>query len=263
MLYKKIPPTQALQPFVECYFIWESGKINQPLYVESPPNGYAAMVFHYKDSCIYSSGRAPRSFIAGQATKSYSMQVIGQIGMIGIVLKPSAFTSLFNISMNLFTDSREDLELILGNEATEIMERIIEAKSGEDRVQILENYLIEKLKNKIYNPDFIDHAVSHIIKNKGRVLFKDLVGNYTIGQRHFQRKFFEKVGVGPKQYLRLKRISYICNLIQSNKKIDWQDLIYEGGFYDQSHFIKEFNDFLGTKPSYYIKNNRELTFYLE
>ena len=41
-----------------------------------------------------------------------------------------------------------------------------------------------------------------------------------------------------------------------NKKseIVWTDIVYETGYADQSHFIKEFQEFCGFNPSKYIKN---------
>ena len=40
-------------------------------------------------------------------------------------------------------------------------------------------------------------------------------------------------------------------------KIDWGDLVYRFGYYDQPHFIKEFTGFLGHSPEEYreIKKN--------
>ena len=38
MFYQKFQPSSLLQPFVECYFVWENNlATDQPIMVESPP----------------------------------------------------------------------------------------------------------------------------------------------------------------------------------------------------------------------------------
>lgn len=36
------------------------------------------------------------------------------------------------------------------------------------------------------------------------------------------------------------------------------DMVHQGGYYDQAHFIKDFCAFSGKKPTEYIKNSRDL-----
>ena len=79
-------------------------------------------------------------------------------------------------------------------------------------------------------------------------------------RRQFERQFLNKVGVSPKYYARVRRIGYLCSLMALKKWNidDWHELIYQAGYYDQSHFIKEFTAFTGKSPSFYLKNNIEL-----
>ena len=42
------------------------------------------------------------------------------------------------------------------------------------------------------------------------------------------------------------------------KDIDWHDIIYYGGYFDQSHFIKDFLKYVGRNPSDYYRSNIEL-----
>ncbi|CAN5124377.1 helix-turn-helix domain-containing protein [soil metagenome] len=258
MLYQKIKPHPALQPFVECYFLWESNVLHFPLQVESPPNGFAAMVFNFGDTYTYETGPAPRSFITGQATHNYTMELKGKIGMAGIVFKPASFTSLFGIPMVHFTNIREDVNLVLGNDLDYLQDKITEAECNSIRINIIEEFLLKKLKKSRLKLDKIDQAVELILEKNGVISVKDLLEEFPICSRQFQRKFLSKVGVSPKYYLRIKRLGFLCHLIISRQKIDWQDLIYEAGFYDQSHFIKDFIEFIGKNPSAYVRENKEL-----
>jgi AraC-like DNA-binding protein len=258
MLYQKIKPHPALQSYVECYFLWESDFLPTPLQVESPPNGFAAMVFNYGDTYTYETGPAPRSFITGQATRNYTMELQGKIGMAGIVFKPASFTSLLGIPMIHFTNIREDAYLVLGNDLDFLQDKIAEAPSNQKRINVIEEFLLTKLKKSKLKVDKIDQAVELILEKNGVISVKTLLEEFPICSRQFQRKFLSKVGVSPKYYLRIKRLGFLCHLIISRQKIDWQDIIYEAGFYDQSHFIKDFIEFIGKNPSVYIRENKEL-----
>jgi AraC-like DNA-binding protein len=80
-----------------------------------------------------------------------------------------------------------------------------------------------------------------------------------ISRRYLEKKFLEKVGVSPKFYARIKRFGNLSNKIAHNIKIDWQEIVMEYGFHDQSHLVKEFIEFNQMNPSQYHSVHRELT----
>lgn len=270
MLYQKFQSSSFLQPFVECYFIWENNlAINHPVIVESPPNGYASMVFNYGESYQVFNEKnqaisTPKNFISGQSTKSYQLQIKGKIGMIGIVFRPAAINTLFGLPMYEFSNMRMNLNDVLGKEIDQIQDTIAEAKTHQERIVILDNYLIIKILKSEKRPDRTDYTANLIIEKKGIINVSELMDDLYVCRRQFERQFLQKVGISPKYYARIRRIGYLCSVMANQRwQIDdWQDLIYQSGYYDQSHFIKEFTAFTGKSPSLYLKNNVELLNYL-
>ena len=106
--------------------------------------------------------------------------------------------------------------------------------------------------------DSIDITANTIVEKNGMVHIPDLMKDIFMSRRNFERKFFKKVGLSPKYYTRLRRMSYIMNLISGKKKVDWAAIFYQCEFYDQSHFIKDFIEFTGRTPQQYIEANAEL-----
>lgn len=47
------------------------------------------------------------------------------------------------------------------------------------------------------------------------------------------------------------------------QKAKWQELAYEAGYYDHSHFIKDFQFFNRDSPTAYLQQHKELIHYLE
>jgi methylphosphotriester-DNA--protein-cysteine methyltransferase len=270
MFYQKIKPSVVLRPFVECFYIWEhSANPLQTLLVESPPSGYASMVFNYGDiyqvyNSKYKNISVPRAFITGQSSKSYQLHLKGQVGMVGIVFKPAGISSLFKLPMYEFVDERINLEDVTGKPACCLSEQIQEASSPAERIRLLEHFLLSQLSRQSLTYDRIDYAANQIIHKQGIIQVSGLIEEVFLCQRQFERKFLYKVGVSAKYYARIRRISFLCASLAANRwQIkDWHDFIHTAGYYDQAHFIKDFNEFTGKSPAVYVKNNVELTNFL-
>lgn len=67
--------------------------------------------------------------------------------------------------------------------------------------------------------------------------------------RHLRRRFKRSTGLSPKLFARLKRFNYAKLLLLQHPELDWHDVVYRAGFYDQAHFIKDFAEFAGAPPS--------------
>ncbi|MEA5139903.1 helix-turn-helix transcriptional regulator [Arcicella rigui] len=270
IFYKKINPPCHLQPFIECFYIWEMQlDSKEPVIVESPPSCYASVVFNYKTVYQVSSANKnfqsiPKSFITGQASKNYILKIDQSIGLIGIVFRPAALATIFGLEMYEFTDERFDLRAVMGKEIDTLQQQIEDAFSHEERIGFLVNFLNQKLLKYDCTPNRTDYAANLIIEKKGIININMLMDELYVSKRQFERQFLSKVGVSPKYYARMRRVGYLCNLLATQKWNinDWQDLVFQMGYYDQAHFIRDFTSFTGKTPSVYLKKNVELAKYL-
>ena len=71
-------------------------------------------------------------------------------------------------------------------------------------------------------------------------------------------KFFKKIiGITPKFFSRIVRLKYIFESMKA-EKTSWVRLALQTGFFDQSHFIKNFKEFTGEEPSGYGFDEKSL-----
>ena len=270
MLYQKFSPAAVLSPFVECYFVWESeSPIEKEMVVESPPTGFCSIVINYGDPYFlqnkkYQTLLVPQQFVAGQSIYSYKLSLQGSIGIAGIVFKPAALATLFGLSGVELTEERIDLFTILPQ--TYVRQYVSKIKSTTEtraKVQFMEELLLHHYE--LYNPvqDYIDKAANLIVEKAGMLDIHDLLKDSCMSRRTFERHFLQKVGLSPKYYARIRRMSYLCNLIAGKKKVNWQEVFYEARFYDQAHFIKDFEAFTGRSPQQYLRENNELANYVQ
>jgi AraC-like DNA-binding protein len=218
-------------------------------------------------SIIEKNGKivVPTSFITGQATRKYQLSVTRELGLIGIVFKPSALYHLLGIPMYEFNDERISLADILSKEVKTVQQQIMEANDLSHRIAILEQFLIGLLKKTRRIQDRIDDVAMLIHQRHGLLSTHELRKELCIGERQFQRLFLNKVGVSAKYFARICRMSHLSARMAAMKwEIDdWNDLVYDYGYFDQSHFIKTFIEFMGTTPSGYIRSNQELAKYVD
>lgn len=270
MVYRKYQPAPHWAPFVECYFVWENDTLPQePLEIESPPSGFTSIVFNYRDPYFlrntkYARLSVPQQFIAGQSIYAYTLTLPGTIGMAGIVFKPAALATLFGLAMYEFVEERVDLRTVF---PAALVDRYAAAFIGQDapeaKASLLEQFLQEMTDPAKAISDYIDVAANEIVAQNGLVQLSKLVEKSCTSRRTFERNFFNKVGLSPKFFSRIRRISYICNQIAGKKEVNWPKIYFENAFYDHSHFIRDFEEFIGRAPGQYIKDNHELIHHVE
>jgi AraC-like DNA-binding protein len=265
MRYQKFPSATGLTSFVECYFVWE-GEANPSLDVQSPPNGFNAIVFNYANlNEAYQSGgprmSVPKAFASGQFTSNYHLVLKGTIGMTGIVLKAAALHNLFGMRMSTLVNNRMPLEFLLPDKAESLWNNVKAESADEARIKLLEELIFAYLPNAKARLSVIDEAVELIDHHNGSISVEAVADQLKISRRYMEKQFLIKVGVSPKFYSRIKRFVSLSKDVAYNEKFDWQDLIFKYGFHDQSHLVKEFMEFNQMNPSnYHLKHNELIRF---
>jgi len=270
MIYRKFSPCEVLTPFIECYYVWESeGEVVKDFSVESPPSGFCAIVFnsgddYYLQNKKYERLAVPKNFIAGQSIYSYKLFLSGVISISGIVLKPAALATLYELPVYEYTEERIELEKIFKKDLIDRLSVALkESTDAKEKVRLLEELVLKEYENHKPSPDYIDEAANLIVEKNGMLNVNELMEKVYMSRRNFERRFFKKVGLSPKYYARLRRMSYVMTFIAGKKKADWSQILHDCEFYDQSHFIKDFMEFTGRTPQQYLEENSELANIIE
>ena len=270
MIYQKFEPNPLLKPFVECYFAWESKiPLDKEMVVESPPNGFCSIVINSGNPYIlqnkkYERLQVPQQFVSGQAIYSYKLFLNGIIEMVGVVFKPAALSTFWGLDGFLFVEERIDLFNVLTKKyVRDYVARINNATEVVGKIKLVEGFLLHHFNLTKPTPDYIDIAANAIVEKWGMLHVQQLVKESCVSRRTFERRFFQKVGLSPKYYARIRRIGYVCSLFIGKKKVNWPEVFYDAGFYDQAHFIKDFEEFTGRSPQQYLAENTELANFVE
>lgn len=263
MIYERIAPSNLLSDYIESFWIVDSENDQVPQVQKIIPDGHPEFIFHYGDTYnINISGdweTQASSLLAGQIRNHFYLKNTGKSGMIGVKMMPAALTKLFDLNMSNYTDTvvaitPDLLDLsTLPKPSLEAKDRFIKAFEGivSDRLQSIDSRKTET-----------DLAIEELQRNNGSISITELSEKVGLSERQLERHFSKEVGLSPKFYARITRLGYIFKLMQ-NQGNSWADLVYQSGFYDQSHFIKNFKEFTGEDPSAYgFRANNMANFHL-
>lgn len=267
MFYKKFNVNEVYSNFIECVYIWE-GKVKEDYTLESPPSAYTSIVFNYKDPYFVSNLKyqkhiVPSSFIAGQATRNYKLHISGNIGMIGIVFKPTGIYNYLSLNMKDLNDERIDFTIYEPELNASVLDGLMNSNTVENKLDVALEFIDSLQQKGGKATDAITMAGNKIIENMGVVDLALLINESFMSRRSFERKFLTEVGVSPKLYAKIRRYGYVCAMIAGKREVNFTDILFNAGYYDQSHFIKDFKYFAGRAPQLYSKTNNELAHLLK
>ncbi len=119
--------------------------------------------------------------------------------------------------------------------------------------RLLRQWLLEIFDEKKIPPQEIMDVVTKL-QTQPYSKHNELLKDYPKTNKYLIEQFKKYCGLTPKVLHRIFRFNTLLSFINQKKEIVWTDIAYETGYADQSHFIKEFQEFCGFNPSSYIKN---------
>lgn len=261
MEYREYPPSAELAPFVKCFWSLESDEeVHERERIF--PDGSIELILHYRDLFKKhdQAGNAviqPRSFFHGQLKRYFELQATGKIGIFSVRFHPAGLRPFVPFNVAEITDLTAPTVQAWGDKADQLEQNLLNADNTEQRISVMEKFLIGQLNPEQVDP-IVENCVGSIIEQSGITSVDELTQQQSIGKRALERRFQQSVGLSPKLFARIIRFNYALQLIEKRDFSNFTTVAYEGGFYDQAHFIKDFQDLTGLNPKKYFSQNMEM-----
>ena len=264
MNYQRYTPHPLLAPYVQCYWSVESmDTCVNPSKERIFPDGCTELIFHYGELFTKSafpdvSIVQPRSFIHGQIKGFMEISATGKVGIFSVRFHPDGLSAFARHDLQDITGANIDVKDFWGGDGDVLADRILNAACNRQRISLVEQFLFRRLSGFGQAAGAVAHCVQAISLSNGNVNIDGLAAKLNVGRRHLERKFASNVGLSPKLLARIVRFQHILTLIEHRRFDKLTTLAYEGGFYDQAHFIKDFKIFTGLNPKQYFSENLAL-----
>jgi AraC-like DNA-binding protein len=221
--------------------------------------GCPIILFHYKQPLKCKTGNNdwtthPQHCVIGQIKNFGKIVESGNEGMIAVAFHPDGLSPFLKIPLVEITGLIVDLECFFGKTIKETQEKICEANSIEAKILLVEQFLLHQIKSSLkqFNNN-IRYAISQMYLNN-KLSISNLALEVNMSKRNFERKFLDHVGLTPVFYNRIVRFQKAIRLLNRQNNLSYTELAYLAGYYDQSHFIRDFRQFYGQPPKEFNLN---------
>ncbi len=258
MQFKKIFPSPALQPFVKHFWLLNVDESDIPFSQLLIPFGWFELIFNLKnapDMQIKGNDKAitqSESLFAGQFTNPFVLNYTKPFSSVGISLQPWTGNLLFNAPAHCFTDCLTDFNDL--DKELALREQLLHAKNENEIVLLFENYLLAKLK--AYQVDAVSADIAKaILKNPSVHEYKAIVSTIGFTRRRIEQRFLASTGLSMGNFVRKMRFQHAVNILRYKTNLPLTHVGLEAGYYDQSHFIREFKEFSSVTPKEFVRQN--------
>jgi AraC-like DNA-binding protein len=212
------------------------------------PMGTTELVIDLRDHCA-----CPLPILCGPHSESFVIDTAAQAAVMGVHFKPGGAFPFLRVPSGEVHNLRLDLDALWGRRAVELRERLLEAPTPQARFQTLEQFLLAQAVRPLARHPAVDFALRAFVARSPAPSVAAVVEQTGYSQRRFIEVFRDEVGLTPKLFCRVGRFQQVLQRIHRQPKVDWAALAVTCGYYDQAHFIHDFEEFCGLNPTTYLQ----------
>lgn len=259
MLYKEFIPHPALQQHIKCFWVFENSYGENHL-ERMIPDGFIDLVFHYgQRPKLIIEGKEihkPSDFLGGHLVNAALLKFSGDLKMFGIKFYPWASATLYKMPAYELNNLRIPVSAILGNWTNDYYGMMHE-ELNEGRYHLLIAKLEAMLMKKIPQQDnqqlMLKYCFEKIFNTDGNISVETVSNQLGYSSRFVQKLFKYRKGKSFQFYCRLARLQSALKNIDLHQQESFTGTAHACGYFDQSHFIKDFTSFTGLSPKKFFE----------
>ncbi|MGG1662762.1 AraC family transcriptional regulator [Brevibacillus sp. NRS-1366] len=237
----RFQPSAENRYFVQHYWIVRWDLRGEPPYSQT-------VLAHPNINLVFEKG-ATGIFGVAKTTSSHVLQEQGRV--VGVKFKPGGFYPFLQAPVSSLTGGSISLEDVFGVETAPLENEILNQPDDTKMVSHVEAFLSAHLPERDPNTALVSGIVKMIQENRSILKVEDAVRISGMNMRTMQRLFERYVGVSPKSVIQRYRLHEAAERIDQGTVRDWLDLSIGLGYYDHSHFIRDFRSIVGVSPEEY------------
>jgi AraC-like DNA-binding protein len=184
--------------------------------------------------------------VTGLQHQARTYSYLDGAGSVLVTFKPQGVTSL-GVSAKEITNANVALDELLTSPVTEeLCEQLSKAPSHQARVHVVERWLLQL---PFARDALVTRALERLEADNAPSIAA-LSRELNLSERQLERRFLERVGVSPKRFAKLRRFERTLPLLATAPTLARAAQL--AGYFDQSHFVRDFQSFTGISPSQWL-----------
>lgn len=206
--------------------------------------------YDHRNIARFDSYRIP--LICGARSEFAVVDAASQRSLMGVQFREGGAFALLGVPAGALHNRHLSLDEAWGRHANELHDRLLNAKTAQARFQILEATLLQYLHRAPELPAAVRYALSAFDRSPHDLAIGAVCTAVGLSPRRFIELFADYVGMTPKRYCRVRRFRTALRFIEGQAEVDWALTAHACGYFDQSHFIRDFRAFTGVPPTTYL-----------
>ena len=248
-------PCAELKPYIDRYWSWDNTKEQNEIYmpVIPPATGIELFIHHRDPFIIDHKGGLPPDHLIFSTEKPSIILPSRNIGFVAVRFRTGMFRHFTGIPLAELNGHYINMQNIWGHQGKETFEQISNTISLSGKISILEKFLVNKLAMNNKMDTLWNHIINELYKDGGDAVLERFSKDLNISYRHFRRKFIEQTGIAPKHFQQLSRFHATIKPLLLNGDKRYLSFALDNGYFDQTHFIKEFKQYMQVTPSDFLQ----------
>lgn len=239
----------ALRPFVAHAMAYEEHLPDGEDVVERVlPDGALRLIVDFGEA-------APAPRLAGPSAQPVVLRMRGHIHGLSLTLRPGASLALFGVPAHELAEDEIAWADIAGPTLRGEMARVHEPGSDAARAGRLLDALLAALRRGHERDAQAARRAAQLFRAPAPAerTVRAVATSLGLGERRLQQVFRAHIGLPPRTWGRLARLHECLRLLRRPAPLPWHALALDGGFYDQSHLINEFQALCGMTPEQFLQ----------
>ncbi|WP_118975024.1 AraC family transcriptional regulator [Taibaiella koreensis] len=144
-----------------------------------------------------------------------------------------------------------ELPAALGQAGVALLRKVQQHDTPAGKIAAIEAFCLAQCIKDTKHNAMLERAIALVGQYGGNIRVQELALKLKVTCKWLERNFLVNLGLSPKEYIRQQRFLLAC--LSLSEKTDIAALAQEHGYYDQSHFAKDFKRFTGKAPLQYLK----------
>jgi AraC-like DNA-binding protein len=259
--FRRYLPARPLQPFISSYYVVEAdppaGTILRDVLVPELANVRFQLEGAWVAQQANTRWQLRRAMLTGFTHQPIEVFTTGRVRLFGAGIQPLGWRTLFRFDAREAADMVLDLkEVMPADQVRSWKDRLLAAKDDAEMVAATDHLFFAQLSARLIEQDPATRAIESMLLQGARSV-DAIAAGLAVSNRQAERLVGRAFGCPPKMLLRKTRFVNTMVRLMSDPDAGWIDLA-DDGYYDQSHFIKDFKAFSGRTPKQFRTERRAL-----